>query len=315
MTKEQKIFWIIVFNLLIILSEVVFGWIGNSFALIADALHNAGDVLAVGITYLALRLSSSRPNFRRTFGYTRAEMMAGFVNTLFLMVTMLYLMIEAIGRIGHPEPVDPAYMVSVGLIAMVANGVSAYILHGLGVSHCAHADGHDTHHHHHTHTDANIRSAYLHMLSDALISAGVIVAGIVIYFFEIYSVDAILTLVFSVYILIHTYPLLKTTFLSLMDINTTDISKETIDRIISRYDDVVEYHDLHLYAPASQERFISFHLVFRDDSKPLHFFEKITDAIRTQLEQIGFSHVLIQTDSQRCIANHNYCIGGHRVSV
>jgi cobalt-zinc-cadmium efflux system protein len=315
MAREQKIFWIIVFNLLIILSEVVFGWIGNSFALIADALHNAGDVLAVGITYLALRLSSSLPNFRRTFGYIRAEMMAGFVNTLFLVVTMLYLMIEAIGHIGHPEPVDPAYMVSVGLIAMIANGVSAYILNGLGVSHCAHADGHDAHHHHHAHADTNIRSAYLHMLSDALISAGVIVAGIVIYFFEIYSVDAILTLVFSVYILIHTYPLLKTTFLSLMDINTTDIPKETIDRIITQHDEVVEYHDLHLYAPASQERFISFHLVFRDDSKPLHFFEKITDTIRAQLEQIGFSHVLIQADSQRCITHHNYCIGGHHVSV
>jgi cobalt-zinc-cadmium efflux system protein len=313
--RERKIFWIIVFNLLIIFSEVLFGWIGNSFALIADALHNAGDVLAVGITYLALRLASVQPSFRRTFGYARAEMMAGFVNTLFLVLTMFYLMIEAIGRLGHPEVVDPFYMMTVGLIAMIANGISAYILHGLGVSHCAQGEEHEDHHHHHGHEDTNIRSAYLHMLSDALISAGVIVAGVFIYFFEIHSIDAILTLVFSIYILAHTYPLLKTSFLSLMDINTIGVTEEAIDRIITEHEEVVEYHDLHLHAPSSQERFISFHLVFRDDAKPLRFFEHITDAIRHQLEHAGFSHILIQTDSQRYVANHHYCTGGHHVSV
>ncbi len=313
--REKKIAWIIVFNLLIIGSEVVFGLIANSFALIADALHNAGDVLAVGVTWLALRLGSAAPTFRRTFGYARAEMMAAFVNTLFLFGTMLYLMYEALIRLGAPEVIDPLYMIAVGSVAAVANGVSAWMLKGLGISHCDHGEDDHVHVHDHDHGDANIHSAYLHMLSDALISVGVIVAGVFIYFFGIYSIDAVLTIVFSIYILFHSYPLLRKSFLALMDINTLSVPQEQIDRIIAEHDEVVEYHDLHVTVPSSQNRLISLHLVFRDETRPLKFFEGITETIRHQLEHLGFTHVLIQSESAKYAVNHPYCTGAHHVSV
>jgi cobalt-zinc-cadmium efflux system protein len=314
MRKEQAIAGVILFNLAIIVSEVVFGWIGNSYALIADAVHNAGDVLAIGVTYVALRVSAIKPDFHRTYGFVRAEMMATFVNTLFLIATMLYLMVEAIGRIGHPETVDPFYMITVGSVAMIANGISAYVLHRLGVSHCAHAHEHETHRHHH-HEDANIRSAYLHMLSDALISAGVIVAGVSVYVFAIDSIDAIVTLIVSVYILTQAYPLLKKSFLSLMDMNTTGVAPDTIDAILRSEEAVVDYHDLHISAPGSHERYISFHLVFDDDTKPLRFIEQVTDTIRSRLKQLGFNHIVIQSDARRCVADHHYCTGVRHVSV
>jgi len=310
--REKKIFWIILFNVLIIICEIGFGLVSNSFALIADALHNIGDIIAVVITYIALRLAVVKASYRYTFGYIRAEMMAGFVNTLFLYITMLYLIYEAIVRFWHPETIEPLYMVVVGTIAMIANGVSAYILYTLGVSSCAHGD---SEHHHHHHEDINIKSAYLHMLADALISVGVVVAGVVIYFFEIYRVDSVLTILFSIYILIHSYPLLRKSFLSLMDINSIEVDEQQLCTIILGSDAIVEYHDLHLYQPNSNESFISFHIVIKDDTITLQEQESITGSIKEALRALGFSHILIEVDSISVITHSNYCTKKHHVSV
>jgi len=311
--QEKKILWIIIFNLIIIVSEIVFGLLSNSFALIADALHNIGDVIAVAITYLALRLSVTRASFRYTFGFLRAEMMAGFVNTLFLFLTMFYMIYESVFRFMYPEKIEPIYMIVVGIIAVIANGISAYILNNMGVSSCSHGE-HEHHHHHHE--DTNIHSAYLHMLADALISVGVVVAGIFIYFFQIYRVDSLLTILFSVYILFHSYPLLKKSFLSLMDINTIDIEEEKLDAIIVADERILEYHDLHISQPSSKERFISFHIVLKDDNITLKEQEALTSTIKRDLEHFGFSHIVIQVDGSGSIKESNYCIKEqHRVSV
>jgi len=307
--NTTKLLWIIIFNLIIILSEVVFGLISNSFALIADALHNTGDVIAVVITYVALKLSLKQTTFKYTFGYMKAEMMAAFVNTLFLFITMLYMIYESINRFYNPEIIEPIYMIVVGLIAVVANGVSAYVLNNMGVSHHhhEHEEHHEHDHHHHHHEDANIKSAYLHMLADALVSVGVVVAGVFIYYFEIYSIDSVLTIVFSLYILKHSYPLLKTSFLSLMDVNIVKMGEEALREIILSDEKVLEYHDLHISKPSSKYNFISFHIVLNDDTLSLLECENITDKIRKKLKHHGFNHILIQVDTDKNIKNHTNC--------
>jgi len=306
--REKRIFWIIVFNLIIIVSEFGFGWIANSFALIADALHNVGDVIAVVITYLALRLSGQRASFEYTFGFMRAEMMAGFVNTLFLFVTMFYLIYEATLRLFEPQVVEPLTMMVVGSIAVVANGVSAYLLHTMGVASCSHGEGTPTHEHTHTHEDTNIKSAYLHMLADALISVGVVVAGGMIYLFEIYRIDAVLTILFSLFILFHSYPLLKRSFSSLMDINVGGVDRVALEEAILVDERVAGYHDLHLHQPSSKDHFISFHLVLKDATIPLHDSHALTTALKQRLEQLGFNHIVIQVETTACHRDHIYCI-------
>ena len=293
--QAKKIFWIILFNLVIIAAEVVFGLLSNSFALIADALHNTADVMAIGITYIALVLGTRKTTFRYTFGFIKAEMMAAFINSLFLFLAMFVMIYHAIDKLLHPEIIEPLYMISVGLVAVVANGVSAYLLHKIGVEH--HHHDHDHEHHHH-HEDANIKSAYLHMLSDALISVGVVVAGIFIYFFQIYSIDSILTVVFSLYILKHTYPLLTKSFYALMDINASQITLDELHEIIKADSRVLEFHDLHLSQPSSKHEFISFHIVLDDNSLTLEAIEKITKEIERKLHAKGFDHILIQVDSK-----------------
>jgi cobalt-zinc-cadmium efflux system protein len=303
--KERMILLIIIFNIIIIFSEIYFGLISNSFALIADALHNTGDVFAIIITYIALKLGTKQSSFKYTFGFVKAEMMAAFVNTLFLSLTMFYMIYEAINRFFNPEVIEPIYMIVVGMIAVVANGVSAYILIGVSSHDHSHEDGHNHHHE----EDANIRSAYLHMSSDALISVGVVVAGVFIYYFKIYYIDSILTIVFSIYILNHSFPLLKKSFLSLMDVNNVDISKDKLDAIIKSNEAVVEYHDLHISKPSSKHSFISFHIVLNNDMLSLKDIEEITESIRHKLKENRFSHIIIQVDSSSCIKNNINCIG------
>lgn len=317
MNKEKKILLIIIVNIIIIVSEIVFGFISNSFALIADALHNAGDVLAVIVTYIALRLGSKTTTFKQTFGYVRAEMMAAFVNTLFLYITMLYMIYEAINRFFNPEIINPIYMIIVGIIAVVANGISAYILNTLGVASCGHEHSHgneDFHNHSHGHEhshekeeDANIKSAYLHMLSDALISVAVVIAGIFIYFFKIYYIDSILTVLFSVYILYHSYPLLKKSFLSLMDINITAISEEKLDKIVKSNKNVHSYQDLHIHKPSSKHNFISLEIVLESEVLNLLEIEEITNDIKSKLNKESFNHVQIQVASQKNKQEHINC--------
>lgn len=307
--NEKKILWIIVFNLVIIISEVVFGLISNSFALIADALHNTGDVIAIVITYVALRLGSRTSTFKYTFGFLRAEMMAAFVNTLFLYVTMLVMIYVSIQRFFNPEIIEPLYMITVGSVAVIANGISAYLLNNMGVSSCSsHSHEHNhSHSHSHDNEDANIKSAYLHMLSDALISFGVIVAGIFIYFFKIYYIDSILTIVFSVYILFHSYGLLKKSFLSLMDINITSIKEKELDDIILKDKRVIEYNDLHISKPSSKYNFISFHLVVNDEIGHISEIEELKNKIIHELEHYSFNHILIVVDNKEKIKNNKLC--------
>jgi len=308
--NEKKILLIILFNSLIILSEVVFGFISNSFALIADALHNTGDVLAVVITYIALKLGSKKFSYKFTFGYMRAEMMAAFVNTLFLYITMFVMIYVAIERFFNPLVIEPLYMITVGFIAFIANGISAYILNNMGVSSCSsheHSHEHNPKEHKHEDKDANIQSAYLHMLSDALISLGVVIAGIFIYFYEIYYIDSLLTVLFSVYILVHSYALLKKSFLSLMDANTSDVKEEELDKLILNDKNILQYHDLHINKPSSKYAFISFHLVLKNKDLSLEEVETISNKIRMKLKVLGFNHILIQVDTSLCLTNEKEC--------
>lgn len=315
MDKKKKILIIIIVNLIIVLAEIFFGLVANSYALIADAFHNGSDVLSVIVTYIALVFATKNATFKQTFGFIRAEMMATFINSLFLFVTMLIVLYEAINKLLNPQIIDPNYMIIIGFIALIANSISAYILKNLGIDHASSDEDNFCEEHNYNKHDKNsstenlnIKSAYLHMLADALISLGVIIAGIFIYLFEIYSIDAILAIIFSIYILKETYELLQTSFLSLMDINIINIDKKTLDDIILKDKIVDSYHDLHLYKPSVKDNFISLHIVFDDENLTLRKIQTVNDTIYNNLKKVGFNHILIQSDLKDMITNHANCI-------
>ncbi len=289
-SKKTTLQKVIILNIVLVVAEVIAGIYSGSMALLADAFHNLGDVLALFISLVAIVFGAKKATDSMTFGYIKAEMMAAFVNSIFLVVMMIFILIESINRFFEPSEINAPVVIVTSLIALAINGFSTWLLSQNKVEH---SHNHDHAHEHH-HEDANIKSAYLHMLGDAAISFSVAVGGVIIYLFGVVVVDSILSLVFSIYIIKETFPLLKTSFYTLLDSNIDDI-KEVEDLILSS-NEVLSVHDLHLYRPNSKEYYGSAHIVLKDDLL-LSQVEIILENIRAKLCKKGITHFIIQPES------------------
>lgn len=163
-------------NLLISVAEIVGGLLAGSLALLSDAVHNLNDTASLVVSYVARRLTHRRPSARKTFGYRRAEIVGAFVNLVTLVVIALFLVKEAIDRLLAPQPIDAPVMLTVATIGLVANVLTAVLLHR------------------DAHSSLNIRSAFLHIVSDAVSSVAVILGGVAILLWGAYWVDPVITI-------------------------------------------------------------------------------------------------------------------------
>ncbi|MDD2653289.1 MAG: cation diffusion facilitator family transporter [Sulfurimonas sp.] len=288
--EKQKILKQVIFlNISLVVAEISAGVYSGSMALLADALHNLGDVLALVISLVALIYGAKKATDSMTFGYIKAEMMAAFLNALFLVVTMLFILAESLHRLFIPNEINAPIVIAASLIALLVNALSTWLLSQKNLEH---------HHHHehndHHHEDINIKSAYLHMLGDAALSLSVVVGGVVIYLFGIVVIDTLLSLLFSIYIIKETLPLLRKSFFSLMDANEDDIKE--IEQLILVSNEVASVHDLHLYRPNSRECYGSAHIVLREDLC-LSQIEIILEDIRERLHKAGITHFVLQPES------------------
>jgi cobalt-zinc-cadmium efflux system protein len=283
-----KFIFIVILNLLIVLSEIMFGLVSNSTALIADAVHNLSDIMAILITYVALHYSRKSPTRQNTFGYIRGEMMATFNNSLFLIVIMGYVLYESAHSLLYDidQPVDGGLMIMVATVALIANGWSAYLLHKIGVEH----------HHEEGGENSNIKSAYLHFLADSLLSLSVIIGGIVIYTMGINYIDKALSLIFSLYIIFSTFPLLRDSFYSLMDIKHS-IDIDSVESFILKFDEVDSLHDVHLIEPSPRHSFFYAHIVLNRNLS-LQDIEYLNYSIEQGLKKFGINHSVIQPETK-----------------
>lgn len=292
--KNFKFSLVILLNVVIVVAEIYYGFLSNSIALIVDALHNFGDIVAVVISFVASIFASRSPTIRNTLGYIRAEMMATFVNSFMLIVVMLYVLYESISAIWlfHGEIVDGETVTLVATIALFANSLSAYLLLSMKSDE----------------EDINIHSAYLHFLADSLLSLGVILGGLAIYFFNIYMVDRVLGLLFSIYIIYSTFPLLKRSFYSLMDIGHS-LDAEEIEKKLLQIDEIRSLHDIHIIEPSPKHSFFYAHLVLEQDIKSSEV-DDILKRVKEELKPYGINHSVIQPESpinsDEPILKHNY---------
>lgn len=290
--KESVLKKVILLNITLVIAEIIAGIYSGSMALLADAFHNLGDVLALFISLVAIIFGAKKATDSMTFGYIKAEMMAAFINSIFLVATMIFILAESIGRIFNPNEIDAPIVIIASLIALAINGFSTFLLSQNKIEHHHHHDE-DEHHHEH-HEDMNIKSAYLHMFGDAVISFSVAVGGVIIYLFGVVVVDSILSVAFSIYIIKEALPVLKKSFYSLMDSNIDDIKE--VENLILSSSEVLSVHDLHLYRPNSKEYYGSAHVVLRDDLL-LSQVETVLEDIRDRLCKKGITHFIIQPES------------------
>jgi len=212
--SNRRIIITIILNFTISLVEIIGGLLSGSLSLLADALHNFSDGMAILISYLARKMGLRSPDLNMTFGYKRAEILAALLNSSVIIVIAFFLFREAYFRFGDPREITISLMIAVGGFGFIADLVSVYLLYS------------------ETHQNLNMRSAYLHLLGDTLSSVGVIIAGIIIYFYRFYLVDPLLTVLIALFILVQGYQVLKQSTLILMERVPTKMNIKDIKNLV-----------------------------------------------------------------------------------
>ena len=216
-------------NVLLTLAQAIGGIVSGSLSLIADALHNLSDAASLGIALFARTISRKPPDEFKTFGYQRAEVVAGLINLTLLITISLYLIYEAIWRIVEPQAITGWIIVLVAGIAFIVDMITALITYKMSRS------------------NINMKAAFLHNLSDALASIGVILAGTLILLYDWYWIDALVTFLIAGFVLWQGLALLPKTIHLLMEGTPAGLSSEDIKRLAEEIQGVKDVHHIHIW--------------------------------------------------------------------
>lgn len=304
LTPDQcKVALVIILNIIIVIIESTVGVISGSLALLSDAWHNLSDVLALIVTAIALGLGARSASTTMTYGYVRSEMMATFINASFLSLLMIWVAVEAVDRLLHPILVDGWLTMITAGIALIVNTASAVILGGH-----AHMHSHDNEEDHHHH-DLNVRAAFWHMASDAILSLAVVLGGGAMILWAIPWIDSVLSLIFAAVILLASAKLISQSFSSLMDrVDPKKLAK--FSNIIMKNPLVLEIHDIHLIRPSSREYYFSAHIVL-EETLSLAEVEQIIEELRHKLSHAGATHILLQPETKKYAGDNSIHCNGH----
>ena len=233
----------VVLNVVYVLAQVIFGIFGHSLALLADAGHNFGDILALVLAWIANHLVKRPATPRRTYGWRRTSIMAALFNAIFLLVAVGAITWEAVRRFIHRETVDANVVIWVAAVGVLLNGATAWLF----------VSGRKT--------DLNLRAAFMHMAADAAVSAGVVFAGVGILFTGQLWLDPAASILINIVIVIGTWGLLRESFNLAMDAVPANVDLLGVKKYLSELPDVAAVHDLHIWAMSTTEVALTAHLV------------------------------------------------------
>lgn len=294
-TPKKRVFIAIILNVMIVVLQLIYGFVSNSISLLTDALHNLQDVVSLIIALIAIMIVQKLPTKEMTFGFLRSEALAGFVNSLFLILAILTVIFFSVERLLNPQEVEGVYVILFGLAGFIVNFVSAKML--------------DLHNHHeeenHHHEDINIKAAYLHLLSDAGISLGVFVGGVLIYLYKVYWIDPVLSILFSLYILKESISIIKKSYNILMEAVPKHIDVDrTLQEMRDNFKDIKEIHDLHIWSLSSHDIYLSAHIVVEQMS--IRDYDKLLEKLENFFRERGINHITVQPESEefRCEVLH-----------
>jgi cobalt-zinc-cadmium efflux system protein len=265
----------IALNLAFVIVEAIYGLRSNSLALVADAGHNFGDVLGLGLAWVAALLALRLPTRRHTYGMRRSSILAALANAIFLLITVGAIAWEAIGRFRRPDSIDTGVVVWVAAIGIAINAVTAFMF-------MAGRKG-----------DLNIRGAFLHMAADAAVSAGVVVAGLIIAVTGWLWVDPAVSLLIVLVIMVSTWGLLTESFHLALDAVPQSVELADVESYLRSLPDVTEVHDLHIWGMSTTDIALTAHLV-----KPVAGDDDalLIGTCRELHERFGIAHATIQVE-------------------
>jgi cobalt-zinc-cadmium efflux system protein len=271
--------YITALNIIITLSEFVGGFVSGSLSLLSDAVHNLSDVGAIVISFVAHLISQRRSNQEKTFGYQRAETLAAFTNGIILILISIILFIEAIERFWQPSKISGGIMLVVAIIGLIANLVSMIVMK---------QDDKD---------NLNIRSTFIHMLSDALSSVAVVIGAICIYFWQLAWLDPVMTILVSLFVLHEAVALTNEAANILMESNP-DIDLNKVNHIVLSFPEIKNIHHVHVWRYSEQYIMLDAH-VNVDAKLTAGEFEQLTQKISQQLAFLGINHINFQVECER----------------
>jgi cobalt-zinc-cadmium efflux system protein len=266
-------------NLVFVVIEGGFGFLSNSVALIADAGHNLSDVLGLVCAWGALLLGRRPPGAKFTYGLGRSSVLAALVNAVLLLLACGAIAWEAASRLAAPPPVAGRTVMAVAAAGIVLNGISAWMLHAG------------------SHGDLNRRSAYLHMLSDAAVSGGVLLSGLLIVFTGWSLLDPIVSLVIVAVILASTWRLLRDSLTLSLDGVPASVNSSAVMSYLADQRGVTDVHDLHIWALSTTSVALTAHLVVPDRGAEDALLTSLTPNLKRRFR---IQHATLQIERDRC---------------
>lgn len=262
-------------NMFLSIAEILGGIISGSVALIGDALHNTSDALSILIAVIAFKIGSKKASSKYTYGFKRAEVIGGFVNLILLFISGGYLLIEGIIRLIQPQQIEGMIIVWISVLALIVDIFTAKISH------------HGSHH------NTNMKMVFIHNLADVFGSIGVIISGLCIVWFGIYSIDGIVAILIAFYMIFQSIATFPKIVNILMNATPDDIDIEQVKQCILKINDVKDVHHVHLWSISEHNVALECHIECCNvDIVPI-IVNKLKD-------KFGINHCNIQIETTSC---------------
>jgi cobalt-zinc-cadmium efflux system protein len=275
----NKAFYLgILLNLVFTIVEFVVGYLHNSLSLISDATHNLSDVASLIISLIGMKLAQKAATLTYTYGYKKASILASFINSVLLLVVVFNILKEAYERFDNPPEVGGKVIIITALFGVVINTLSAFLFY----------KGQKD--------DINIRGAFLHLLVDAVVSVGVVISGIFIYYTKWNMIDIIISVIIAIVILITTWSLFKESLKLTLDGIPKGIDLAKIKMLINNSQGIKSVHHVHIWAISSTTNALSAHIVL-DNISTLDELMDIKTKLKHELQHQNIQHITLELDT------------------
>ena len=279
-------------TLVFVLVEAAAGWFAHSLALLSDAGHNLADAAALGLTWYALWIAGKPSHEGMTFGYHRVGIVAALANAVSLVLIGVFIGWEAIARIRQPEIANGPVMIVIAIAGILVN---------LAIGLWLHKGSKD---------DLNIRSAYLHMLGDAVSAFGVVIAGVLVATTHAPLADPVVSLLIAGLILYSSYGVLVESATVLLEGTPAGMDMPALIAAIKRVGGVIDVHDLHVWMVGPGVVACSCHIVVAEQS--VREGQQVLRAVAHDIEhRFQITHTTVQVEVEGCDADDMYCMGRH----
>lgn len=283
---EKRLFGAIIVTLFILVGEVIGGVLSNSLALLSDAGHNLTDVLALSLSLIASIITHQPAGKRATYGYHRMGVLAATINGLILVAVALFIFIEAYQRFISPPEIKISLMLIVAFIGLAGNLLAAWFLK-------------EEHH------DLNMKSAWLHLVFDTISSAGVIIAGVVIYYTGWRLADPVASVFVGIFVIVGGVSVLGEALRIFLEMTPYGFDIEGLSREIADLPEIIGVHDVHIWSIAPGAPALTAHLWVHDQS--LSSADRLREKVEHKLAHRGIRHTVLQMECAECYNGGLYC--------